>query len=184
MVITQEHVGARPSTYETADMFTGEIVTAWVVPHPDEFMDEDYLNDERLDALLDSVIEEFPELDWLTKYRFRIIWKRKGSGKHPLGTCQVASGLTAYFADVDFIITLSANLIRAAVFTETQMRALVFHELMHCAEKGDDEPMPAVRGHDLEVFAGELVHFGAWMSDIEAMRGPFRQLELRMGGAS
>jgi len=171
-------VDERPRTFETVDPATGELVEAWAVPHPDEFMDSDFLEDERLDELLEEVIAAFPEFEFLERWRVRILWKSAIGGKHPLGTCQLASGLIAHFGKADFIILLSAEDVRIRVFRPKQVEALIYHELLHCTEKvGRMETKPAIRPHDLEVFAGELKHYGAWRSAIEGMRRPFRELE-------
>lgn len=171
--INGEDTEARPRTFETVDMFTGELVEVWAVPHPDEFAGGEFLEDERLDELLEQVIDAYPEFEWLSGFRLRILWKRKGS---KLGVCSAASGLVRYFGKVDFVILLSANQVRERQFRPRQIEALVYHELLHCDEKGD-ERRPAIGEHDLEVFAGELKHYGAWRPPIEAMRRPFRELE-------
>lgn len=178
MSITME---GRPRTFETVDTGTGEKVDRWAVPHPDEFFGA-FLEDERLDDLLEETIEAFiDQFGWLSKWRVKILWKRKGGDKGKklkLGSCQVPSGLAKHFSKADYIILLSADHIRMRGFTEQQMQALVFHELKHCSETDEDDPQPAIVGHDCELFADEVRYFGAWKENIGALRPVFRQLEL------
>ena len=175
-------LSARDATYETVDGLTGEIITAWAVPHPDEFMG-DYIEDERLGGLYETVLDNHRgQLGWLDRWRVKVIWKRKGgenSGKARLGKCTVPSGVAQFYSKADFIIVLSANHCRELTLTPFQMAALLYHELLHCAESDGDDPQPTTAGHDLEVFADEVRHYGAWRSNIEKLRLPFRQLELR-----
>jgi hypothetical protein len=176
----------RPRTRESVDFETGEAIDAWDVPHADEFHGM-FLEDERLGALYEQLIEEFPELGWLEKWRVKVLWKRKGGDKGKkatLGTCQVPSGLAKFYSKADFIVLLSADHIRLRNFTEQRMKALLFHELSHCSETEEDDPQPATVGHDCEVFAAEIRHFGAWRGSIEKLRPVFRQLELQAVGES
>lgn len=172
--------GGRPRTHSSVDFETGEKIEAWIVPHPDEFHGA-FLEDSRLDDLLEEVVDEFAEFGWLEKWRVKVLWKRKGGDKGKkakLGSCQVPSGLAKFYSKADFIILLSADHIRLRSFTEHHMKALLFHELSHCSETDEDDPQPAVIGHDCEVFAGEITNFGAWRGSIEKVRPAFRQLEM------
>jgi len=170
----------RPRTYELVNEGTGEVRTLWNVPADADFAvaEAEFLSDPNLDDLMDEVIGEFVELNWLAAFRVRILWQREGTGKREiLGKCRVASGLLGLFSKADWVVTLAADNVHGSRFTEHQVKALIYHELKHCALVGEAEK-PGIANHDLEMFTDELRHFGAWAADIQHARHAFRQLEL------
>jgi len=88
--------------------------------------------------------------------------------------------LRAWFGGVlpDFLITLSAPY--AAQATDAQWCALVEHELYHCAQARGPYGVPrfspetgmplwAIRGHDVEEFAGVVARYGADVTGTRAL---------------
>jgi len=85
--------------------------------------------------------------------------------------------LASYHGDIpDFILTLDAEFWDTA--NERQREALIFHELMHCAQAQDKEgeprfdpeglPVWAIRAHDIEEFNEVVRRYGAWKEDVAA----------------
>lgn len=146
-----------------------------------EMMGAEFVRDERLDDLAHALIAKWPELRWLDRWRVKVLWKRKGgksAGDPTLGRMTLASGLLKYFSDTDFIVWLGADHCRDREFQPYQIEALLFHELLHCAVKpGEDEEddKPTAKGHDAELFVGEIERYGAWMDNLKVVELAFRQ---------
>lgn len=147
-----------------------------------EFGGRDYMESSPLRELGDHVIGKWPELHWLEGYTIRYLWKAKGgekSGRPVLGKCSVPSGLTRHFALCDWIVWLAADRVKASYWTPEMTEALMYHELTHCILSGDEEePTPAVRGHDLEVFLPEIDRYGLWAASLEEAARVFAQVPL------
>jgi hypothetical protein len=90
----------------------------------------------------------------------------------------VPSGLAGYFANADFVVWLAAEHVRLREFTDRQIAALLFHELLHCDVKGDDADIPTTKKHDFEAFNAEIQHFGAWKEDLREAQLTFTQMKL------
>lgn len=120
------------------------------------------------------------------QYDVRYLWKREGGktgGKSTLGACQKPSGVLRYFAGCDFVIWVAADHTRG--FTYHQMRALVFHELLHVGET--DKGKATVYPHDFEGFEAEIRAYGFWKPDIEGFgraveQGKLFEMERNCGG--
>ena len=147
-----------------------------------EFDNGDYIESPGLRAVGDRVIARWPELQWLQEYTIRYLWKCKGGtkgGGATLGKCTVASGTTRYFAGCDWIIWLAADHLRATTWTPEMTEALMYHELSHCTLSGaEDDPRPAARDHDLEVFLPEIQRYGLWRNGLAAAAETFSQAAL------
>lgn len=158
----------------------GEPVTA-VVPDldPDE---EPFAAAEDLDALLAHLIQKHRELNWLSEWRVKVLWKAEGGmsrGKVTLGRCTMASSLLKYFADCDWIIWLSADHCLELEMTDHQVEALLYHELLHCRLSGRDGDRPGIRGHDAELFFGEVNRYGLWEEGLESLAKVMARAEER-----
>lgn len=159
------------------------------VPDETEFSG-DFLQDARLDLLAVQLIADFGDIGWLRDFNVHVLWKREGgksSGSATLGKCVVPSGLTRFFARTednarpDWLIWIAADHLRDLQFTRYQLRALLFHELMHCrAQKKGEIEVPASRGHDAELFAAEVKYFGMWRGSLRYVGAAFQQLPLPM----
>ncbi|MDP9351671.1 MAG: hypothetical protein M3P51_09055 [Chloroflexota bacterium] len=125
-----------------------------------------------------KLIETCPELKHLREMSVTVLWKRKGgasAGKYTLGTCRRASGLVRHFSKTDFIVTLSADHLYVFKFTNWQLEALIYHELLHTYV--EDEKASTV-GHDCEMFFDEVRRYGVWRMDLEGAAKVFKQVEL------
>lgn len=161
-------------------------VTRVAVPSEAAFGGEDFLPAPSLSAVLESLIQDYHEtIGHLERVGVTVLWKAKGGkskGKTKFGQCQKPSGLLSYFAQTDFVITISADHCRDAGFTEAQLRALVYHEVLHIGwEEGDEDGedgRPILVGHDIETFHAEIRDMGAWHSMLSATADSFRQARL------
>jgi len=156
----------------------GEPVTA-VVPDldPDE---EPFAAAEDLDALLAHLIQKHRELNWLSEWRVKVLWKAEGGmsrGKVTLGRCTMATSLLKHFADCRWIIWLAADHCLELEMTDHQVEALLYHELLHCRLSGRDGDRPGIRGHDAELFFGEVNRYGLWEEGLESLAKVMRRAE-------
>jgi hypothetical protein len=151
---------------DRVDTTTGEVVDRYPIPEDRQFEmegDAEFLPAPDLEMLWAKVLM-WPEMKWLQKYTVRLLWKRDGGksgGNVTLGKCVRPSGLTAYFAETDWVIWVAADHLRFSGFTKSQVEALLFHEACHCELKGEDE-VPGTKGHDLEMFRAEVTRYGLW----------------------
>lgn len=112
-----------------------------------------------------SLISKRDTLRHLAGRAITYLWKRKGAEKprRKLGHCQVASGLTGYFSQSDFIIVFCANNCRG--ISNWGMEALIFHELKHAGL--NDKGEPCTIPHDCETFGEEIERYGFWKNDLQ-----------------
>lgn len=99
-------------------------------------------------------------------------------GRIVLGQAKKASDLDFQLHGHDFVIVLNREMWDEAGedFKHKWKRALLDHELCHCAVKRDDEGFPEVdesgrnvwriRKHDLEEFEGVVRRHGLWKRDV------------------
>lgn len=145
-----------------------------MVPSATEFERKDFLYVASLQEMGDGLIAQWPELNFIASYEVRFLWKASGgrSGGAPkLGKCVLTSGLVEFFGGIDWVVWLSADWCREMEFGDEQIEALVYHELLHCTTKGEDEEEPALRGHDFEGFAKEIERYGFWDDTMRVARG-------------
>lgn len=146
------------------------------VPEDERFIDErfnerGFIDAPDLEMLAMTLISEF-DLDSASNQRIEYWWKRESTADAG-GKCIRASGPLHKATGANFVIWLAADGPRAAEYTLRQVKALLYHELLHVAvtEKGK----PAIRKHDAEIFRDELQDFGLWNG---RLRGVFGQLEM------
>ncbi len=160
----------------TVDTTTGVITQTddrlYPVPADSRFEDNDaeFLAAPDLDALAGDVIAKWDELGWLEGHTLRVLWKRGGGekgGNATLGKCTKPAGLLKFFVGVDWVVWLAADHARELGLTYHQVEALLYHELCHPALKGKDDK-PSMRGHDVEMFRGEVKRYGLWKFDLHA----------------
>ncbi len=136
----------------------------------------EYMDAEDLQQLGDDLIAEFPiHLGQADDWDIEYVWRAKGTkakGQNRLGYVKRVSGELAYYAPHDFLVVVAADFCTELGFTFHQMRALMFHELMHV---GTNEAEPSLHPHDAEVFFAELKEFGAWRADLRPL---FEQVPL------
>lgn len=113
-------------------------------------------------------------------------WKHRGGssgGNAVHGKCVKLNGIPKHYAGgAHFMVWLAADW--NAGYSEHQIEALVYHELLHIdrLEDEDKDGNPTVtyrtRGHDAEVFFDELARYGAWSANRERLIQVVRQLPL------
>jgi hypothetical protein len=126
-----------------------------------------------LEAVVEELIEEMEELDWLRDYVIKCSWKAKGmsdDSKPVLGKCQAPSGLLQHYSHADWIIWIAVD--NVATFNGYSMKALLYHEMLHCQLVGKLK-QPGVRPHDVEMFIQEVERFGPWKGDLERASDAF-----------
>ena len=87
----------------------------------------------------------------------------KSGGRVVMATTAVCPPkvLPLFAERVSFLVTVADDTWQA--LTTDQQRALIDHELCHCAFKGDGQPR--VLGHDYEEFACIVARHGMWRED-------------------
>ncbi len=146
------------------------------------------LIEEYAHKLLDSV----QEFSWFAEggHTIDCVWKRTGGmsqGKPTLGRTIKVGGYEGFRTGKTFRVWMAADHCRG--LTAMQFEASVYHQLMHMQElevesrDGDDTKLvPAMRGHDIEMFRSEYQRYGAWNLDIARMRDTVeQQLKLDLG---
>lgn len=147
--------------------------------------DADFLEAPALAERAERLIDEYPELQFLGGEPIAYLWKRKGgasAGRSTLGKCVLSSGLMRYFSNTAWVIWIAADHVREMEFSDDQIEALVYHELLHCTLRGEDD-RPAVRGHDFEAFRSEIRRYGTWKLDLKSAADAFHQIPLPVEAA-
>jgi hypothetical protein len=155
------------------------------IPSAAEFGELDFLERDELKAVRDSLVHDYEELSFLDDFQVRVLWKAAGgkSGGHAtLGRTKVTSGLVKYFGIADWVIWLAADHCRALEFSDLQVEALLYHELLHCELVGEKDPKPAAKGHDFELFGEELRRYGFWSNSAQVAKSAV-QLRLALESA-
>lgn len=108
---------------------------------------------------------------------WRFGWKSDADGHTTLGQAKKGSDLDRELHDHDFVILLNHERWNNSGFTETQMDALMDHELCHCEVAKDSNGEPKtddsgrtcyrIRKHDVEEFREVFERHGFWKSDLE-----------------
>jgi len=166
---------ARPSADPLPDDLAADDL--YPVPWPSRFKNRmgdklGYIEAPDLEEIATGLIESWPELGFIETARIRYLWKDKGTST-AMGKCTKAGGFWPALAEVDFVIWLGAEDVRAGYFTRHQVEALLYHELCHITTDEEGENF-ATRPHDAEVFYMELRRYGAW----ERALSPFGQMAL------
>jgi len=156
------------------------MATEYFVPDEQVFENGDWHEAKDLREVGDALIERHEELAHLMEMNVVFYWKRTGgaSGGNPvMGKCRKVSGdLKAFAPGADFLVWLAADHCRNEQVTDHQVRAYVFHELLHAGvnEKG----RPVMRNHDWTGFDAELREFGLYDRYLQAAGAAFQQLRL------
>lgn len=151
----------------------------------------DFLPAPDLEEIGKRLIGECEELKHIADYRVLYLWKRKGgqrAGQPTLGKCIKASGPAKHFGDCTWIVWLAAGWTIAYGLTRRQVEAALHHELLHAGEKEikvtrpdgltDTKVVPAVKGHDAEMFRSEVERYGLWRLPLQEVAPAFRQLSM------
>lgn len=154
------------------------------IPSDEAFAGRSYLAAPVLQRIGMDLIERKPRFSHLHGMRIEFLWKRKGvrkSGTAQRGFCRLAGDLIGYYAEVDFIIGLAADVCRDERLSAQQIEAALHHELMH-AGAHDETNTPMLWPHDFEGFALEVEDYGMWTTDLQTAAQSFRQLGLFRDG--
>lgn len=129
-----------------------------------------------MDEIIEAHHEHLKEAKIAIAWRFG--WKANADGRITLGQAKKGSDLDRALHDHDFVILLNHEVWNQTSFTEAQMRALLDHELCHCAVAIDTSGDPKldengrtcyrIRKHDIEEFRDVVSRHGVWKEDIES----------------
>lgn len=117
-------------------------------------------------AIAEELIATEPELAYIKNSSVRIAYlesdscKKDGKEKLVLGECEKVAPKNMWAIAYDFTITLYRN--NLVGMTESQIRIVMFHELLHVAIEpdGDGGELYSVRKHDLEDFKVIIDRYG------------------------
>lgn len=165
-------------------------ITSYPVPSEAELNGE-YTRDERLEKIVQELANEYGHKT-AQNCTIVVCWKDKGGktkGQPTLGKCIVPTGRERYLLreahDADVLIWVAADHCRALGLTHHQMRALLWHELLHLSETEEPEDADdaweadlTTVPHDVEAFYSELEHFGAWRESLGGLVNAVRQMTL------
>lgn len=139
-----------------------------LIPRDSDFNGRLYREAPELANIADQLIGEHGFLEDLQHCDIRWYWKRKtgvSKGRVKIGFMKRASDLLGHFSGADFIGWLSATTARDGRFTDEQVRAAVFHQLLHVGS--DDKGNWIFVPHDFEGFAQEVRVFGTWTENLK-----------------
>ena len=133
-----------------------------------------YINDEYT-QIGEDVIEEYDELSYLRGRDIQIVFlssdaKKKKGTRLVGGLCEKVPDKYKWGIPCDFTITIFDQNI--SDYSDTQLRILIFHELLHIGFDGDKW---FTRSHDLEDFKEIIDRFGTHWSE-----PGWEQLELNL----
>ena len=169
---------AEPKAVEMPEMPTKPLE----VIKDSEFGDDEYFVSGALANRARVLISRHPEhLDHLRRLSVTYLWKRQGGkskGRATFGKCSKPSGLLKHFSEAHFVIWLAADHCRAAGYTDREIEALLFHEMLHTSVSEVDENTgrgggPALLPHDLEVFRAEVEIYGLWAPELQEVAPAF-----------
>ena len=152
--------GGTHDDYQQASLF--------LVPSDAAFNGKLYREAPELANIAERLIGEHGFLGQLEHCDIRWYWKRKtgvSKGRVKIGYCKRASDLLGHFTGADFLIWLSATTARDGKFTDRQVEAAVFHQLLHIGS--DDNGNWIFSPHDFEGFAQEVRVFGTWTEGLK-----------------
>ncbi|MBE3070249.1 MAG: hypothetical protein IMZ66_08425, partial [Planctomycetes bacterium] len=123
-----------------------------------------------------------PDHEHLSRARIALAWHH-GWTADPDGLIKLGKARKVGEADrqlhgFDFVILLNKRVWDRLDFADSQIEALLDHELMHCDAQRDDDglvkddergrPIWRIRKHDIEEFSVIVARHGCWKRDIEA----------------
>lgn len=149
-----------------AEVVEGEI--SRLIPTDASFLKRDFQAAPGLANLADELIERHGFLSQLENCRLEFKWQRKGAnskGKRSIGALKRVSGVWMDFCDAQFIVYLAADTARLAGFTDRQVEAALFHQLLHIDRDAKGNWIKV--GHDFEGFGTEVRHYGPWTEDLK-----------------
>lgn len=140
------------------------------VPIDRDFNGKLYRDAPDLANIAEMLIERHGFLRELGHCEIRYYWRRKtgvSKGRVKIGFCKRASDLLGHFSGADFLIWLSATTARDGKFTDRQVEAAIFHQLLHI--ETDDKGNFIKAAHDFEGFAQEVTHYGVWTAGLKTL---------------
>lgn len=157
---------------------------AILIPSDESFAGKAYLDAPQLQALGIELIETKARFSHLRGMRIEFLWKRKGTRKSGIvqrGFCRLASDLIGFYAEVDFVVGLCADVCLAQGLDQVQIEAALHHELMH-AGAHEETNVPMLWPHDFEGFGLEIEDYGLWTAELRTAGEMFRQMRLFPNG--
>jgi hypothetical protein len=157
------------------------------IPKAEEFADAgvEYLAAPDLRYIAKKVIEETGEdLSHIDLAHVDFAWKLKGgkqNGKARYGQCRKQDDVAKFHGGNTWLIWLAADHCLFMASNPTACKALVYHELAHIGfayNEQSGETVPKINPHDVEMFYGEVRHFGLWRLDLTVAEDVFKQARI------
>lgn len=139
-----------------------------LIPTDGAFMSDRHKAAPELANLAEKLIGEHGFFDVLETCRIDYKWRRKGAnskGKRGIGKLERVSGIWSAYVPYSFVIWLAADTARLAGFTDRQVEAALFHQLLHISQDAKGNWIKI--GHDFEGFGTEVRHYGPWTEDLK-----------------
>lgn len=135
---------------------------AYPVPEDEDFiegtLEHEFIDAPDLEQIARTLILDH-EMIPPQMFRVRYLWRREETG-NAVGKTIKATGPLKHMTGADWVIWCAADTPRMGGWTLKQIRALVYHELLHIGMT--DKGKPSARKHDAEVFREEIAEFGLW----------------------
>lgn len=146
----------------------GEQPMSRLVPQDVAFQKRQFKPAPELANVAETLIGRHGFLEQLEACELEFKWQRLGTnsqGKRSIGAMKRVSGVWADYCSAQFVVYLAADTARLAKFTDRQVEAALFHQLLHI---GKDKKGNWIRvGHDFEGFGTEVRHYGPWTEDLK-----------------
>jgi hypothetical protein len=138
-----------------------------------------------LEEMAEGLIERHNELSHLADYEIVYLWRKKGGkskGRPVFGNTQLVRGLMGHFTKADAVIWLSADHVYEYGFSEKQVEAALYHQMLQLDEDDEHEGAAILRlvAPDVHIFSNEIEKFGTWWPNSERFRKAATQLELEV----
>ena len=153
------------------------------IPVETNFDEEnEFYHDQRLVNLAGDLIDRYPHLfAHLLNEKVAYLWKAKGpkrrDGSKVLGKTSKANSLLQHFGEVKWVVWLAAEACWEYDFTDKEVEATLFHELLHL-QYNPDNGETYLAHHDVEAFVEEIKEYGTWKADLDRMKKAMIQLGL------
>lgn len=169
------------------ETLTGAPATASArIPPEATFGDKEYLSGTtagfpNLLEIGSSLVGAFEELRFLADTEIDYVWKKKGSlkqGRPVLAELKKVAGLTSYATEAEYFVVVHASNVWS--LTNRQLEAAIYHQLHHLVWDDENENVRG-RGHDVEMFRGEVERYGLWTTELHEAKETFAQIPLPVG---
>jgi predicted metallopeptidase len=145
-----------------------------------------YTEAPQVDELITLLVDSIEDHLHLQRIPIAGCFRSKAKTKHGkivVATAGIVSGRTAWLSRAAYAGGADFYLIEVAqdewdILDEAQRKAVIDHELLHCAGPDADSGRLGIRGHDVQEFAAIIARHGCWTPDLIPFVQQAKQLEL------